>query len=211
MGVYLVQVGLRPFFEENLTLFPVGDAFRLWQPLTYSFVQPEPFVTVFSVLILVFFLESVLAVMGPRRFWFSTLAVWAVSTTTVLGLGMVEEFAHDAVGGMLWWTASVFVWYGLAHRGQTLRFMFMFPLKAEHAVWLSLALAVLGLGYYRTLEYVLYAVASLAAWAVFSFRPGSFSLFPSPSRTRRAAPFQVLEGGKFGERPRRGKPDEFVN
>lgn len=212
IAAYVVQLVTQPLFEGFLALRPLGGGFAPWQPLTYTFVQAEPIWAVLSWFILLNFLDTTITSVGARRFWLGTFATWAGTTFLTLLAGLTGWFGGGAVASPNWWIEAMIVWFAFANRGAVINMMMVLPMRAENLAWLSGLLNLLNVAYARDLQSVHMLLAWIVAYAVF-FGPTlrRREAAPAPRKGPRAAGFQVLEGGKLGDRPRRSKPDEYIN
>lgn len=208
---YVAQLATQPLFESLLELHPLGAGFAPWQPLTYTFVQSTPAFTLLGWFVILNFLETTIRSLGERRFWMGTLVVWATASFATGLLGLTSWFGATPVATPSWWIEAMVVWFAFSNRGATINLMMVLPLKAENMAWLSGLLNVLGVAYYRDLSSVHMLLAWVAAYAVY-FGPGFFQARGnSRPRAPRGPGLQVLEGGKLGDRPRRNRPDEYIN
>jgi hypothetical protein len=209
---YVLQLVTQPVFETWLTLRPLGAGFAPWQPLTYTFVQSEPLWALMGWFVILNFLDSTIRALGTRRFWLSTLATWAGTTFLTLVAGLPGWFGAAPTTTPNWWIEAMIVWFAFSNRGATINLMMVLPMKAENLAWLSGLLNLLNVAYARDLQSVHMLLAWIVAYAVF-FVPmlRRRDAAPLPRKGPRGPGFQVLEGGKLGDRPRRGKPDEYVN
>ena len=120
-----------------------------------------------------------------------------------------------AVSGPFWWLDAMLVWFALTNRGAQVRWMMVLPLKAEVVAWLVGLLSLLNLAAYRDVNSAHLVFAWLAAWATTWLDGGSFRRWKLGRRKRaiekELTKFQVLEGGKDHDRPRRQKPSDYTN
>ena len=212
---YLPQIVWPGQLDSLFALSPLGNGFEPWQPLTYTLVQGTPISAVIGWVMLFFFMDTAHECLGTRRFWTSTFITWAIATFGSLMAGLTGWLQPGAVSGPFWWLDAMLVWFALTNRGAQVRWMMVLPLKAEVVAWLVGLLSLLNLAAYRDVNSAHLVFAWLAAWATTWLDGGSFRRWKLGRRKRaiekELTKFQVLEGGKDHDRPRRQKPSDYTN
>lgn len=219
LGVMVVAFVPQLLFPEQwkalFALHPLGAGFMPWQPLTYTLMQGTPISAVIGWVMLFFFMDTAHDCLGTRRFWTSTFITWAVATFGSLMVGLTGWLASGAVAGPFWWLDAMLVWFALTNRAAQVRWMMVLPLRAEVVAWLVGLVSLLNLAFYKDVNSAHLVFAWLAAWAT-TWLDGDSLRRWKLSRRKRAiekelSKFQVLEGGKDHERPRRQKPSDYTN
>ncbi|GDX81900.1 hypothetical protein LBMAG42_37110 [Deltaproteobacteria bacterium] len=212
---YIVELAFSGALEPILSLRGLGAGFQPWQPLTYTLIQGEPVSAVFGWVGVFFFMDMAHAGMGARRFWVSTFITWALATFGSLMIGLTGLLQATYVFGPWWWLDAMLVWFAFKNRDAQVRWMMVLPMKAEVIAWLVLLLSVLRLAYYRDVASAHLVFAWFAAWATVWIDGDTWRRWKLLRRKKaiekELSKFQVLDGGRGQERPRRQKPDDWAN
>jgi membrane associated rhomboid family serine protease len=218
--LYVVQILLESWLglpvTDVLAFFPITfEPFpRLWQIVTFPFVQGDPVSLFWQELVLFFFFSQVEEMYGRTGMLKLALGTTLLGAATGQLLWMVQLAASPAPAmGVGCFSMGLVVTWALSRPDANILAMFVVPIRAIWFAWASLLLAALMFLRYRTVG----TGADLGAWlAGYAFVTMRFG-FPRgikrrylkyrETRLKKKLGFDVIEGGA-GERPRPGPPTD---
>lgn len=217
IGLFVIYVGQllsRGVMQTWLGWQPLDSGgFKPWQPITaFALSGPTPFSAVISWVVMYFLLDTLMGIMGRKRFAYSMLTSWA--------LGVVAAFVGIALGaedsgylGQSVLLSAMFALFGFLRPDATVLLMFIVPIKAQWIAWGTGLLSFLTLLFSPSTYTIMAFFCWAGAWIYLNFLFGGFGFlrkrFSAFTKAKSAKRFDVIEGGR--KAPPRVDKDDWLN